>query len=309
MNYKAYKFQFKGALHFGCNSLESCRCSFFADTLFSALCQEALKKGEDTFRQLYAYAKGGELLLSDAFPYAGGSYFLPKPVMHIEAERASGDSVVKKAFKRLKYIPVDAMDDYLSGRYDVLHAPDLSGIGEFMMKVSASVRGEEETKPYRVQAYSYKEGNGLYIILGYQGQQALALAEELLQGLSYSGIGGKKACGMGRFLLLPAQLPLDFLKNADAKKKKYISLSVSLPRDDELEQALAGAAYIVCKRSGFVDSMRYADVQMRKKDLYALQAGSCFCTPYGGDIYDVSQQGGNHPVYRYAIPMFMEVFA
>lgn len=307
MNYKAYRLKFKGAVHFGSRSLESGCSSFCADTLFSALCQEALKRGEDIFRQFYGYAKNGQLLLSDAFPYVDQCYFLPKPVMHIETAHARGDSVVKKAYKKLKYIPADAMNEYLSGQYDVLHAPDLSGIGESVMKVSASIRGEEETKPYRIQAYYYHEGNGLYFILGYQEQQMLSLTEELLQGLSYSGIGGKRAAGMGRFALLPAEMPIDFFKRTVLQEKKYMSLSVCLPRDDELEQALLNAQYIVCKRSGFVDSLQYAKMQMRKRDLYVLQAGSCFCTRYEGDIYDVSGQGGNHPVYRYAKPMFMEV--
>lgn len=307
MNYEAYRLKFKGAVHFGSHSLESGCSSFCADTLFSALCQEALKKGGDTLQQFYAYAKSGQLLLSDAFPYAQDCYFVPKPVMHIESNHSRGDSVVKKAYKKLKYIPIDAMQEYVSGQYDVLHAPDLSGMGESVMKVSASIRGEEETKPYRMETYYFHEGNGLYLILGYQDKQVLSLVQELLQALSYSGIGGKKASGMGRFSLLPAQLSEGFLKKTEAQHKTYMSLSVSLPRDDELDQALFEAQYLVCKRSGFVDSIQYANTQMRKRDLYVLQAGSCFRTKYEGDVYDVSGQGGNHPVYRYAKPMFMEV--
>ena len=61
MNYEAYRLKFKGAVHFGSHSLESGCSSFCADTLFSALCQEALKKGGDTLQQFYAYAKSGQL--------------------------------------------------------------------------------------------------------------------------------------------------------------------------------------------------------------------------------------------------------
>lgn len=307
MNYKSYRLEFKSAVHFGNGSLENGGYTFCADTLFSALCREALKTGENTLQELYGYAKNGKLLFSDAFPYTGSIYYLPKPVLHVEAEHTKGDSLIKKAYKKLKYIPMDAMDDYLSGKYDVLHAPDLGRLGEAVMKVSSAIRGEEEAKPYRIQTYAYHAGNGLYLMIGYEDKQILEFVEKLLQGLSYSGIGGKKAAGMGRFALLQAEVPSAFYKKLAMQGKRYMSLSVSLPRDDELDHALQGARYMVCKRSGFVDSGQYAKVQMRKRDLYVLQAGSCFVTAYEGDIYDVSGIGGSHPVYRYAKPMFMEV--
>lgn len=306
MEYQSYKLKFEGAVHFGSRSLENGGYTFCADTLFSALCQEALKMGADTLQEFYSYAKNGMLLFSDAFPYIGNHYYLPKPVMHIQSEQ-KGDSVIKKAFKKLKYLPIDAMDDYLSGQYDVLHAPDLSRLGESAMNVLAAVRGEEETRPYRIQTYYYYEGNGLYLIIGYQNQKILNLAEELLEGLSFCGIGGKKASGMGRFTFKHAALSSSFYAKLGVQGKRHMSLSVSLPRDEELEDALHDAQYIVCRRSGFVNSEHYANEQMRKRDLYVLQAGSCFCVPYEGDIYDVSGAGGRHPVYRYAKPIFMEV--
>lgn len=309
MDYKSYRLKFEGAVHFGNKSLESGGYTFCADTLFSALCQEALKMGEDTLQEFYSYAKSGMLLFSDAFPYIGSSYYLPKPVMHVEAEHTKGDSVIKKAYKKLKYIPIDAMDDYLSGHYDVLHAPDLSRLGKSVMNVLGAVRGEEETRPYRIQTYYYHEGNGLYLIIGYQNDKSLNLAEELFMGLSFHGIGGKKASGMGRFTFSQAELSSAFYAKLGVQGKRHMSLSISLPRDEELEDALHEAQYIVCRRSGFVDSGHYADQQMRKRDLYVLQAGSCFCVPYEGDIYDVSGAGGRHPVYRYAKPIFMEVSA
>lgn len=86
-----------------------------------------------------------------------------------------------------------------------------------------------------------------------------------------------------------------------------MSLSAALPKDDELETVLEGAEYLLCKRSGFVASEKYAPEQMRKKDLYVFRAGSCFPARFCGDIYDVSDKCGRHPVYRYAKPMLMEV--
>ena len=83
-------------------------------------------------------------------------------------------------------------------------------------------------------------------------------------------------------------------------------LSSALPKQEELNQALEGANYLLQKRSGFVSSVTYADEQRKKRDLYTMQAGSCFQHPFQGDIYDVGR-GGAHPVYRYAKALFLEV--
>ena len=81
-------------------------------------------------------------------------------------------------------------------------------------------------------------------------------------------------------------------------------LSTALPRDDELENALLGASYLLERRSGFVFSEQYADDLRKKMVLYVFSSGSCFENRFEGDIVDVSD-GGNHKVYRYAKPMFI----
>lgn len=308
MDYKLYKLAFQGAVHFGNRNLHEGVAACCADTVFSALCQEALCLGEDQMQALCQYARDGKLLFSDAFPYMGKTCYLPKPMKRIEAaDQNRGDSVIKKAYKKLKYVPADSLEAYLRGEYDVLKAQGTEGLGHFQMKVSASIRGEEETLPYRVGAYFFHPGNGLYLLVGYEGEEVLELAESLLDSLSYSGIGGKRSAGMGRFVLHSGAIPADLRKRLASEGKQYMSLSVSLPREEELEGVLRSGEYLLIRRGGFVASARYAGVQMRKRDLYVFQAGSCFETKYRGDIYDVSDGRGAHPVYRYAKPLFLEV--
>ena len=85
-----------------------------------------------------------------------------------------------------------------------------------------------------------------------------------------------------------------------------MTLSLSLPDEEELESVLEFARYKLVKRSGFVASTNYADEFQRKKDFYLFEAGSCFKKMFKGNIYDVSAYG-NHPVYRYAKGFFLEV--
>ncbi len=309
MKYKMYKMKFQSPIHLGKQSLEDGEYAFCADTLFSALCQEAVCMGESALQEFYLYVKKGELLLSDAFPFMEDTYYLPKPIKQIETEGKQGDSKLKKAYKKLRYIPMEAITDYLHGCFDVSKGQGLEELGKFEMKVLASIRGEEKTLPYRVGTYYYKEGNGLYFIIGYRDDQTVNLFEQLLKCLSFSGIGGKRASGMGRFNYFSEEIPIDFLRRLENNGKEYMSLSVSLPRDEELDEVLQDAEYLLCKRSGFVASENYAEQQMRKRDLYVLKTGSCFKTKYEGDVYDVSGKVGSHPVYRYAKPIFMEVDA
>lgn len=306
MQYRVYKMIFKTAVHFGNGTLESGNMTFYADTYFSALCQEAVKQDISVLNRLVAMVKEDQLRFSDALPFTEDGLFLPKPMMRIQREEESASSVIKKAYKKLKYIPVNSFESYLKGEYDVLLMENASGFGMQETKISVSIRGREQSEPYRVGEYYFHDGNGLYILVAYETEEAIQLVEQLFECLMYSGIGGKRAAGYGRFDLKIAKVPESLRKRLVSDGEKYMSLSVSLPREEELEKVIPDAEYTLCKRSGFVSSETYAEEQMRKRDLYVMKAGSCFRSKFMGDVYDVSV-GGKHEVYRYAKPLFMEV--
>lgn len=308
MKYVIYKMYFFNGVHFGSNTLESSQYTFLADTLFSALCQEAVKMGQEKLDELISCTKGHQILLSDAFPVCEDELFLPKPFLYIDRGEKAGDSVVKKAYKKMKYISLNNFDKYLRGNLLPEEIRELNDFGYVTRKVSASVRGEENTVPYRVGVYYYHEGNGIYFIAGVASDDAEMMLDELLECLSYSGIGGKRSSGLGRFDLFKTKCPEELSSRLQKEAKHYMTLSVSLPQEHELSDAMHDANYSVIKRSGFVASERYADEHLRKHDLYVFSAGSCFLQKFNGDIFDVSSKG-KHPVYRYAVPMFMGVEA
>lgn len=307
MKYKAYKLAFTAGVHMGRTMLVDSNLGIYADTLFSAMCHEAVKMGVESLDRLVGYAKSGELLLSDAFPYIGDRGYLPKPMKCIETEN-QGDSKTKKKYNKLTYIPIDCLDVYLRGELDVdKETETLRELGYSVTRTSAAVRGKEETEPYHVGIYYFNSGNGLYIIVGYENQDVLELVEQLLEGLSYSGIGGRRSSGLGRFELYNMKIDSVLEQRLTKQGKEYMTLSVSLPTDSELENVLENANYKMVKRSGFVSSYTYAGEYLRKRDLYVLGAGACVSTKFDGDVYDVASGGGRHPVYRYAKPMFLEV--
>ena len=197
------------------------------------------------------------------------------------------------------------MESWLKGQFVPDNKYDLSELGKNGIKVSVAVRGKEEPEPYRVKYYTFNEGNGLYFIAG-GTEENLTFMEELLTSLSYSGLGGKRYSGMGRFDYMTDKVPEIIEKRIQQKASRYMLLSTALPEEKELPEVLENADYRLLRRGGFVASEMYADQQMRKRDLYVFAAGSCFGKTFDGKVYDVSS-GGRHPVYRYAKGFFMGV--
>ena len=195
MEYTIYKLEFQTGVHFGTGALDDGAYIFHADQLFSAMYIEALKLGKA--QNFYEAVKAGNLLLSDALPYIDKQYLIPKPMIYVQTDR-QGESKQKKAYKKLKYLPVEKIDEFLTGNMN-LESDPMRGFGQMQQQTMAHVRKDEDTLPYRVGTFYYAPGCGLYVIIAYQSDEELYLAEELLESLSYTGIGGKKNSGMGKF--------------------------------------------------------------------------------------------------------------
>lgn len=303
MEYVVYKLEFTTSVHFGNGMLSDTGVTFCADTLFSALYIEAMKLGKESI--FFSEVEHGNLLFTDAFPYIGDQYYLPKPMLYVEPKER-GNSSDKKKIKRMKYIPVEEVDNFLNGTMD-LAASKMNELGYNSMQVMAAIRSErEDTLPYYVESYYFNEGNGLYIIAAYDNDEGRELLDELLESLSYTGVGGKRASGKGKFVVKIGKKAESLLRLLNRKSSRHMLLSSALPKEDELEKTLDGASYLLQKRSGFIHSDTYAEEQRKKQDLFVFQAGSCFVNCFDGDIYDVGNNGG-HSVYRYAKPIFMGV--
>ena len=94
MKYYMFRLSFPYGVHFGDGNLDSSNMTFHADTLFSALFIEAVKSGEQVAQQLLENTKKGNVVLSDAFPYIGDTYYLPKPLVYIQRNEDVGLSLI-----------------------------------------------------------------------------------------------------------------------------------------------------------------------------------------------------------------------
>ena len=306
MKAKIYKFIFMTPVHFGNGTLDSAEMCFSADTLFSALFIEALGMGNGVSENFRGRVLDDKILFSDALPYSGDTLYLPKPVRPIKKDSEKNERSAKKKFKNLNYIPLEEFSDYMKGDFDIdsYNAPEF---GKTVVRTQVSIRGEEQSVPYRTGIFSFNEDCGLYIIVAYENEDDANMVDEMIDRLSYSGVGGKRYSGMGKFDYVAEDIPNELENRINAESEEYMQLSIGYPDDDELDEALKEASYMLCKRSGFVASLEYADQAMRKTDSFLFTSGSCFRKRYRGTILEVSGGKGGHPVYRYAKPLFLGV--
>ena len=136
MEYKLYCLEFLTGVHFGSKNLDSTEITFHADTLFAALFQEALKMEKQ--KEFLNAVSEGRIVLSDAFPYIGKNYYIPKPMIsvRVDDDEKQGNSRQKKMFKNLKYIPVNTVEAFINGTFPEEHMEDMQYLGTNGMKVS-----------------------------------------------------------------------------------------------------------------------------------------------------------------------------
>ena len=307
MKSQLFRLDFHHSVHFGDGGLMKAKPTLYADTIFSAMCIEALKMGQVYFDRLVQGVRTDQLRLSDGLPYIDGLYYVPKPLIRLELEQ-QGDSSVKKAVKKLEYIPIQHLEEYIKGDLDVKgeskYFQDSFGVYCFTEKTSVSET--EGSMPYGVASFRYKENSGLYICVQYEAEEDLELAEELLLEVSLAGIGGKKSSGYGRFELRPGKMPAAFEQRLNGTYQKYMTLSIGIPEAAEMSGVLEGAGYRLVRRGGFIDSLTYASTFRKKREVYLMASGSVFSKRFSGELMDVSS-GGSHPVYRYGKPVWLGV--
>ena len=301
------KLTFQAPVHFGDGRLSDGEYTCDAATLFSALFIEALKEG--CADELLAAAKSGDLSISDVFPYIGERLYVPKPMACVSERAAnsaeSGDSRARKANKALKYIPADKLGDFLGGSFDFVGELEQfnNGASFLRMKVNLTRSTSDDAEPYHVGGYRFAPECGLFFLVN-----GTYDVRPLMEQLSYSGIGGKRSSGYGRFTFeICDEVPLR-LADGSSFGKRAMLLSSALPRENELtDSLLEGAKYHLVRKGGFVQSTNHAPTPRKKRSLCLFASGSVFERCFEGDVFDVNATPGAHPVYRYARAMWMEV--
>ena len=278
MNCFLYQLRFNTPVHFGSSesalSLYSSEDHFRADTLFSALCHTALQlQGGDGLEKLLTMAGEGKLLLSDAMPWQGDSFYLPKPFYAAQTAREL-PADKRKAIKKLAWIPVDRFEEYCRAiQSGVLFECEAVSFGNAFETTRAMVPEQGDARPYPVGLYRFRENCGLYFLASLDSPEEEVWLSQLVCALGLSGIGGKISSGCGKFtvaerfdLRAAAGGQLKWLRDAlEGVTGHAMLLTTSLPREEEMEAVLADASYQLIRRAGFVASDTYADSPRKKQ--------------------------------------------
>ena len=331
MMYYIFTLKFLTPVHFGDTanggSLDKFSVQCSADTLFAALGNEAANKGSDAVETLVKKTVEGKIVFSSLFPYCRTVdddlyFYLPKPLLKLEQDEqqsAKSFEEIKQLATKLKkqkkstYIRASQINSLLeSGSSDRQFA-----VPEFAAPLVAGrvALREEKPLPYYVGSYVFSEHSGLYFILGVEHEEEFTLIKELLLSLGYSGIGGKRSSGYGKFELADDELELFddggvydddtaiALMLYNEKSKYQMCLAPVCPKADELAVVKQGRNKLI-KRGGFITSSAVKD-NIKRNSIYMLQEGSCFPERLCGQMLQQTVDGLAHDVYRDGIGMFV----
>lgn len=307
MKYRIYKMYFKTGIRIGENQLETNSIEIPADILFSAIVNEASQISQELCEKIIEKFKNKSLKISDAFPFIGEEYLLPKPLVKISREESN--STEKKLYKKIKHIPLKYYKSYIEGKSDpnaILKISSQLGKNQVVTKIKYSEN--EDNEIYNISYYRFDKDNGLYFLLGYAAEEDLEDFDETLFGLSFTGIGGKKSSGLGKFEIEENELPKEFENKIDTANSKIL-LTTSMYKKEELESQAGDSNYALVRRGGFIyseNSYLSKDTAKRKKTMYFFKSGSTFEEKYQGDVFRVDKDY-SHPVYRYGVAMWLEV--
>ncbi|NLV49922.1 MAG: type III-A CRISPR-associated RAMP protein Csm4, partial [Clostridiales bacterium] len=147
-----------------------------------------------------------------------------------------------------------------------------------------------------------------YFVLQCEDEQNKKTVDSAMESLSYTGIGGKKTSGFGKFSFTASPLePGDVLHDLLTRQSsKYMLISLLHPKAEDIRGIKETGSYQIIRRGGFIYSDDHGDEMVKKNDLHVFNSGSCFGEKYHGEVASVSN-GGSHPVYRYAKGFYMGV--
>lgn len=337
MHYYLYKLSFDTPVHFGADvagiGVEKAVPTCHADTLFSAICNEVLLlNGEEDLHKWVNKAQEGNFLVSDLFPYDKENLYLPKPCyirkekkedLYQDFEESKNRSKDKKDMKNLKFIPIDYWDFYIEylltdeKQYKPTNLEHIC-METVIPKVSMS-RDEKDNQLFSVGAYVFAEDSGLYFIAAFSEKSEEAKFRKIIQSLGYSGIGGERSSGYGKFKIGKS---IELSNNSPDGQEKilysiltreksnfYVTLSVVSPESEELKTLdKQDCYYLLVPRKGFVYSSNYSSHPVKRKPVVMFNTGSCFKSKLKGNILDLkSSEDEAHPVYRYGKAMMVGI--
>ncbi len=149
-----------------------------------------------------------------------------------------------------------------------------------------------------------------------QDEADIDLLRDLLVSLGYSGIGGKRSSGYGKFEVLVDE-EIDLYEDGalyeddsaialmlhDTQSELQMCIAPLCPKQQDVEAVKRGC-YKLIKRGGFIASPA-ASANVKRDSVYMLQEGTCLERRLQGQMLQQSVDGLSHKVYRAGVGMFV----
>lgn len=299
---------FISPIHFGNAShggaLDSIELSYGSDQLTSALCHEFLPN-EQALQAFINKLKLNQIKISSLFPYLNDEYYLPKPIFIKEHSSSllnlnefKKEKKAAKQLKKKKYIRSSILSEGLTAVIK-----DTSFNPKFVTEnISTRVNmREEDNMPYQVASYIFTRGAGLYTLVGVESEDNFNLISKAFTHLGYSGIGGKRSSGYGKFKLniisLDDKIALKDLKaiykllSANGSYKMTISSTVPIKSNWNFKAGF----YSLKKKSGFISG---SNITAKRNGYYSIAEGSVFPFSLTGQMLEIKESQFSHTIYR-----------
>lgn len=320
MDYYVYPLRFVTPVHFGDTAqggtLEDTSLTFSSDSFFGACCSELAYNTE----VLYSFiddVTNGRIIMSSLFPYYidgdNWQYYVPTPLIRVETAdiairnftETKIEATKQKHLKKREYMRashVQHFSDIVRQQIDIV----MPTFVEQNVTTQVNMRGPQ-SRPYYVGNYRFMPNAGLYVIMGFSNDSQKDFFDELIELLGYTGIGGKRSSGYGKFELAddPTLLAEGFYEDDVAlydmistpKESIRMCMSTCVPQNAEDIGLLKEGQFKLKKRSGFVVA-NGASTQMKRNSYYALAEGSVCPGDIEGAVIAIESESLPYTVYR-----------
>lgn len=279
--------------------------------------------------------------------------YIPRPLLTVSSERekepknceeAIEDAIERKKMKKRAYIRVSQWDGYLN----YMRTGELSDngkklvdpepkFGEFVLHTHFNSR---TAKPYQCGSYYFRNNNntglyrdvaaevaaenkptrredkaGLYLVVAAEDEADLKWLETLICLVGFSGIGGRRSSGSGKFEFESEPFILsenEFYGPDDAalynmlvydNADEQMTLASVIPSEKDIAAVYEGTGKLI-KRSGFAFSCEIGK-PVKVNSIYTMASGSCFKQRVAGTVANVNNGVSPHPVYRYGKGLYV----
>ncbi|TXT61147.1 MAG: putative RAMP superfamily DNA repair protein [Promethearchaeota archaeon] len=253
-------------------------------------------------------------IISSAFPYYEAEketiFFFPKPLIFKDFVAKNPKAI--KTYKKIRFVSKHLLNAFLNNDDEYLHKNFMNENGklkrknliqngqvwlseaekelipytEDLWKIQRSPRVviDRSTKNTSIFHYSrihfHKGKTGLYLLIDNLKKNE-NIAEELITKFRYlgdTGLGGERSTGNGQFSVMLNKSGKLFhieLDQGDNSSKRFLSLSLFLPKEEEINNNLIGDNnyYSIINRKGWISGTSY-----RRRNINMITEGSVLNT-------------------------------